>query len=292
MMFETPRRRIWKALKSRFSQDEKQSFSHDNGVKANPQAAIDTLEAELVAQNARFEVERKIHEETKGKLSEQLEECKSAYLKQCEIHKDTEARLKKQLEEYKSKYEELEKKTPFLEQLAKVGAAVRCRALEHSKGRRTFGVEKDKFTNLRGEVDIKVIEEGNIASHLGNIRADYSLYRLGYKSSEKDRELFSSIYTIRLNLGGIDILASRKATEAMDLQGTMAFCFAFTASTRSPGYDTRFTSLFRELRKIWTRSESARSFDSDPKVEEQLVLMRKIVDQVRTMERRQRNQHR
>ncbi|KAF7853575.1 uncharacterized protein EAF02_011880 [Botrytis sinoallii] len=109
---------------------------------ADAEAAIHALKAQLVAQHGSFEQERK-------------------------TYKDREAILQQQLDEYKSKVLELERRRPFLEKLAIVGAAVRCRALEHAKGRRIFGEGKDKFTNIRGEVDIEVIKKGNVACHRG-----------------------------------------------------------------------------------------------------------------------------
>ncbi|TGO60011.1 hypothetical protein BCON_0039g00420 [Botryotinia convoluta] len=146
---------IWKTLNVLLCKTGSRIISRHHKV-AYAQAAIDALKAQLVAQFAQFETERK-------------------------LHKDREAKLQQQLDEYKFKFLGLEGGRPFLECLSEVGSAVRCRALEQAKGRRIFEEGKDKFTNICGEVDIKIIEKGYIACHWGNVQADYSLYRLGYK---------------------------------------------------------------------------------------------------------------
>ncbi|KAF7948704.1 hypothetical protein EAE96_007898 [Botrytis aclada] len=120
---------IWNTLTVALCKNGNRIISRYHKV-ADAEAAIHALKAQLVAQHVNFELERK-------------------------THRDREANLKKQLDEYKSKFLELEGRRPFLESLAKVGAAVRCRALEQAKGRRIFGEGKDKFTNIRGEVDIR-----------------------------------------------------------------------------------------------------------------------------------------
>ncbi|TGO41387.1 hypothetical protein BHYA_0022g00260 [Botrytis hyacinthi] len=145
---------IWQLLAAPLCKIGNRIISRYHKV-ADAEAAIRALKAQLIAQHGSFEQDRK-------------------------TYKDREARLQQQLDEYKSKLLELEGKIPFLQHLARVGAAVRCRALEHAKSRRIFGEGKDKFTNIRGEVDVKVIKQGNIACHWGDIKADYSLYRLGY----------------------------------------------------------------------------------------------------------------
>lgn len=184
----------------------------------------------------------------------------------------------------------LEKRRPHLEYLAKVGADVRCRALEQAKGRRLFRQGKDKFSNIRGEVDAQAIEKGNIACHCGYLKADWSLFVLRSKFSKDDAEFFSSIYGIKPWL--VTNVVSSKAEEAIDLRGTMAFCFSFTQSSRSPGVDTSFLLLFEKIRMMWSvaqsRSENADIFDSDPEVEKKLVLMRRIVGGVKEIEKRSR----
>ncbi|TGO77166.1 hypothetical protein BELL_0120g00190 [Botrytis elliptica] len=161
---------IWKLLAAPLCKVGNRIISRYRKV-ADAEAAIHALKAQLVAQHGSFEQERK-------------------------TYKDREAILQQQLDEYKSKFLELERKRPFLEKLAIVGAAVRCRALEHAKGRRIFGEGKDKFTNIRGEVDMEVIKKGNVACHRGNIKADYSLYQLGYKHLQS----FNQIYKPRCPL--------------------------------------------------------------------------------------------
>ncbi|TGO07392.1 hypothetical protein BTUL_0282g00030 [Botrytis tulipae] len=94
---------IWKLLAAPLCKVGNRIISRYHKV-ADAEAAIHALKAQLVAQHGSFEQERK-------------------------TYKDREARLQQQLDEYKSKFLELEEKMPFLQHLARVGAAVRCRAL-------------------------------------------------------------------------------------------------------------------------------------------------------------------
>ncbi|TGO57227.1 hypothetical protein BOTNAR_0206g00160 [Botryotinia narcissicola] len=170
-------RGIYDSLVERTKSDDRRSTSFTGGGVgvADAEAAIRALKAQLVAQHGSFEQKRK-------------------------TYKDREARLKQQLDEYKSKFLELEEKIPFLQHLARVGTTIRCRALEHAKGRRIFGEGKDKFTNIRGEVDMKVIKQGNISCHWGDIKADYSLYQLGYKQLQTILSIPTPIPVLDLHL--------------------------------------------------------------------------------------------
>ncbi|TGO23336.1 hypothetical protein BPAE_0136g00290 [Botrytis paeoniae] len=127
---------IWKTLNVALCKAGNRIISRYHKV-ADAEAAIHALKAQLVAQHVRFEQERK-------------------------THKDKETKVQKQLDDYKSKSLELEGRRPFLECLAKIGAAVHCRALGQAKGHRIFGEGKDEFTNIRGEVDIKIIKKGGM----------------------------------------------------------------------------------------------------------------------------------
>ncbi|KAF5873976.1 uncharacterized protein Bfra_005443 [Botrytis fragariae] len=226
---------------------------------ADAQAAIDALKAKLVTQFAQFETERK-------------------------LHKDREAKLRQQLEDYNPMFLKHEWRRPYLEYLAEVDAAVRCRALEQAKGRRIFEGSNDEFSHIRKKVDIKIIEKGNIACHRGNIKADASLYKLGYRCAKMDEAFFRSIYYLGPLGLDPDPLVYRKLTEALNLRGTMLFCFSFTESSRSSYQDTQFSSLLRQIYITMNDAKkdqkSPKLFDADPEVEQKIVLMRKIAEEV------------
>ncbi|KAB8297127.1 hypothetical protein EYC80_002511 [Monilinia laxa] len=224
------RLRTWQVIKSTFCRIKNQIFCRDNDVDVHYQHAIDALKAKLVAQHATFETERK-------------------------IHKDTEENSKQKIQLYEFKIKSLKREWVFRKTLADIGAQVRIRTLEQSKGRVLFGMGQRMYSNVRRKVDVDRIEKANIASHHGNSRAGFSLFMLSYKSSEskEDMELMFDIYgqLQRLTRGCFNCLGVNAITDILDLRGAMAFFFSFTGSSSSNIFDSRFTGLLNEMNVIW-----------------------------------------
>jgi hypothetical protein len=200
------------------------------------------------------------------------------------------SQLKQENLDQKEELEELNEKLHLQEPLLKVGVNIRRRFLEKAKVKRGFGCVVES-----------IVEAGNAAAHRGDLKADASLFRLGYLPNPSVEILTSSdavyldlcqeLYRVKFPAAGqrAPLSYSEKGLEIHNLAATIGSCSSCDLTTAAASMDNpllqRFESLARDCMRrfnLFRAMNAERVFtamDSCPEVEKNLEEMRRIAEE-------------
>jgi hypothetical protein len=210
--------------------------------------------------------------------------------------------LKQENVDQKGELEELNQKLHLQEPLLKVGVNIRRRFLEKAKVKRGFGNEVES-----------IVVAGNAAAHRGDIKADASLFRLGYLPSNSIEtptptvagylDLCQELYCMRILDAGhwTPLSYGKKILEIRNLTATVS---SYSSDFRpAAGMDKpllqRFSSLVKDcLRRcavffdVMTKEEVSTAMDSCPEIEKNLEEMRRIAEETVALSMGRRGRYR
>jgi hypothetical protein len=190
------------------------------------------------------------------------------------------ARLKQENVDQKGELKKLNQKLHLQEPLLKVGVDIRRRFLEKAKVKQGFG-----------RAVASIVEAGNAAAHRGDLKADASLFTLGYLPNNSIKiptsatavylDLCQELYGMKFPATGQwgDLSNSEKVLEIHNLTATVSSYSSWNSGTAAASMEKpllqRFASLARDcmlrciaFRDVITGKELSGAIDSCPEVEE------------------------
>jgi hypothetical protein len=201
------------------------------------------------------------------------------------------SQLKQENLDQKEELEELNEKLHLQEPLLKVGVNIRRRFLEKAKVKRGFGCAVES-----------IVEAGNAAAHRGDLKADASLFILGYlrnisveiptSANAVYLNLCQELYRVNFPAAGqrAHLSYSEKGLEIHNLMAKVGSCSSWDLTTAAASMDNlllqRFASLAKDcmrrcaaFRDVMTKEGVFKAIESCPEIEKNREEMRRIAEE-------------